>query len=279
MLTMETLTKRPLGKTGFDVSVLALGGVKYNFLPDAEAAALVHRAIDLGINYIDTAHGYQNSERKIGLVMAERRNEVYLATKSTARDRAGMEADIEQSLRHLRTDHLDCVQIHALGSEADLAAVTGEGGALKAIEAFRKAGAVRFVGVTGHQNPDVLAKAMQEYPFDTVLCAMGAVHEAVRPFHKTILPMARERGVGVLGMKVMAYAFLAEWAEAALRFVMGTEGISAALVGMDDLAQLEANVRVAREFAPLTEAERADLLAKAGETYRRRKAEAWFIVP
>lgn len=276
---MSDLPKRPLGKTGFDVSVLALGGVKHNFLPDAEAAALVHRAIDLGINYIDTAHGYQDSERKIGLVMAERREEVYLATKSTARDRAGMERDIEESLRRLQIDHLDCVQIHALGSEADLAAVTGPDGALKAIEGFRAAGAVRFVGVTGHQNPDVLAKALREYPFDTILCAMGAVHEAVRPFQKTILPVASERGVGVLGMKVMAYAFLAEWAEAALRFVMGTEGIAAAVIGTDDLAQLEFNVRVARQFAPLSETERADLLAKAGETYRRRKAEAWFIVP
>lgn len=274
---METIPKRALGRTGCQVSVLALGGVKYNFLPDAEAAALVHRAIDLGINYIDTAHGYKDSEQKIGPVMAERRGEVYLATKSNARDRAGMAADIEESLRRLRTDHLDCVQIHDLGTEAELAAILGPDGALKAIESFRAAGTVRFVGVTGHRNPSVLAKAMNEYPFDTILCAMGAVHEAVRPFQDTILPVARQRGVGVLGMKALAYAFLADHAEAALRFVMGTEGITAAVVGMDTLEQLEFNVRVARQLTPLNGAERADLLAQAGDIYRRREAEAWFI--
>jgi aryl-alcohol dehydrogenase-like predicted oxidoreductase len=274
---MDTLPKRPLGRTGFDVTILALGGVRYNSLPDADAAALIHRAIDLGINYIDTAHGYTDSEAKIGQVMPERRAEVYLATKSGARSRDGMAAEIEESLRRLRTDRLDCVQIHDLKDEADLAAALAPDGAVKAIEQFRAAGQVRFIGVTGHRNPHVLAKAMEEYPFDTVLCAMGAVHEAVRPFQNIILPVARRRGVGVLGMKAMAYAFLADHAERALRFVMGTEGICAAVVGADNLQQLEFNVGVARRFAPLPAAERDELLAAAGEIYRRRAAEAWFI--
>jgi aryl-alcohol dehydrogenase-like predicted oxidoreductase len=276
---MESLPKRPLGKTGYDVSVLALGGVKYNFLPDAEAAALVNRAIDLGINYIDTANGYKDSERKIGLVLRDRRSEVYLATKSMARDRDGMARDMEESLRRLQTDHIDCVQIHDLAGEADLAAVTAPDGALKAIESFRAAGTVRFVGLTGHKNPDVLAKGMKEYPFDTVLCAMGALHEAARPFQKTVLPVARQRGVGVLGMKVLAYAFLAEHAEKALRFVLGTEGIAAAVVGAETAEHIEFNARVARALGPLSDAERAELIAQAGEIYRRRKEEAWFIVP
>jgi predicted aldo/keto reductase-like oxidoreductase len=259
------------------VSVLALGGVKYNFLPDSRAAAVVSRAIDLGVNYIDTAHGYEDSERKIGLVMPERRDHVYLATKSGARDRAGMARDIEESLRRLQTDRLDCVQIHDLKDEADLAKALGRDGAVKAIEEYRASGQVRFAGVTGHRDPHILAKALAEYPFDTILSAMGAVHEAIRPFQGVVLPAARQRGVGVMGMKVLAYAFLAEHAEEALRFVMGTEGISAAVVGMDTIEQLESNIRVARELRPLTEAERAELIAKAGEIYRRREAEAWFI--
>jgi aryl-alcohol dehydrogenase-like predicted oxidoreductase len=277
MEAMQPLPKRPLGRTGHNVSVLALGGVKYNFLPDAEAAAVVSRAIDLGVNYIDTAHSYGESERKIGLVMPERRGEVYLATKSGARDRAGMAADIEESLRRLQTDRLDCVQIHDLKDEADLAKALGPDGAVKAIEEFRAAGQVRFIGVTGHRDPHVLAKALTEYPFDTILCAMGAIHEAVRPFQGVILPVARERSVGVLGMKVLAYAFLADHAERALRFVMGTEGIAAAVVGVDSIEQLEFNVRVARELTPLDQDQRADLIAKAQEIYRRRETEAWFI--
>ena len=274
---MDNLPKRSLGRTGHSVSVLALGGVKYNFLPDVQAAAVVSRAIDLGINYIDTAHGYQDSERKIGLVMAERRGEVYLATKSGARDRAGMAADIEESLRRLRTERLDCVQIHDLRNEADLAKALGPDGAVKAIEEFRAAGQVRFIGITGHRDPHVLATALTEYPFDTILCAMGAIHEAVRPFQGVVLPVARQRGVGVLGMKVLAYAFLANHAEKALRFVMGTEGICAAVVGVDNIEQLESNVRVARELVPLNGGERAGLIDKAREIYHRRQAEAWFV--
>jgi aryl-alcohol dehydrogenase-like predicted oxidoreductase len=274
---MNKLPTRPLGRTGFQVSLLALGGVTYNFLPDAEAARVVHRAIDLGVNYIDTAHGYKESERKIGPVTAERRDEVYLATKSNSRTRDAMAADIEESLRRLQTERIDCVQIHDLVDEQVLAQVTGPDGALKAIEEFRAAGSVRFVGVTGHRDPRVLAKALDEYPFDTILCSLGAVHEAVRPFHEVILPAAERRGAGVLGMKVMAYAFLADHAESALRFVLGHPGVAAAVVGVDDIAQLEANAAVARAYEPLSDAERRELLTEAERIYRKRKDEAWFV--
>lgn len=275
---MSALPTRPLGRTGVEVSALALGGVTYNLLDDdAKAAAVVHRALDLGITYIDTAHSYKDSERKIGLVMRERRREVFLATKSTSRDYDGMSADIEESLRRLQTDHLDCVQLHDVKDEADLKAVTAKTGALKAIEKFRAGGSVRFVGITGHRDPVILAKALREYDFDTILCSLGAVHHAVRPFYDTIMPVALERGVGVLGMKVMAYAFLKDHAADALRFVMGLDGVASALVGVDNLEQLEANVKVARSFAPLSALEQESLLSEARRIYEARKSEAWFI--
>jgi len=274
---MNGIPKRKLGKTGFEATVLGLGGVTYNLLPDAEAAALVSRAIDLGINYIDTAHSYKESERKIGQVMPERRAEIFLATKSTNRTRAGMAAEIEESLRRLRTDRLDSVQIHMLETEGELAAVMAPDGALRAIEDFRKTGTVRFVGVTGHHDPKVLAKALDEYPFDTVLCPMGAVHAAVRPFYETVATAAARRGAGVLGMKVMAYAFLAPHAEAALRYVLGLPAVTSAVVGMDNLTQLEANVAIARQCAPLSEAAQAELLAAAKDIYERRRSDAWFV--
>ena len=274
---MNPIPTRPLGRTGFDVTALALGGVMYNFLPDAEAAAVVHRAIDLGINYIDTAYSYKESERKIGLVMPECRDQVYLATKAAGRDRDTALAGLEESFRRLRTDHIDCVQIHDLKDEADLASAMAPDGALRAIEQFRRDGSVRFVGVTGHRNPEILVKALEEYPFDTLLCALGAVHEAVRPFYETVMPAARRRGVGVLGMKVMAYAFLKDHAEHALRFVMGHPGVSSAVVGVDNIEQLEANVAVARRCEPLGEAERAELLAAAERIYHQRQSEAWFV--
>ncbi len=275
------LPTRPLGRTGFRPTMLALGGVKYNKRSDAHAAEVVHRALDLGINYIDTAHTYEGSERKIGLVMAERRDEVFLATKSLKRDRDGMAAEIEQSLERLQTDRLDCVQIHDLANEEQLGQVTGKDGALRAIEEFRENGAVRFVGVTGHRNPQILVKALEVYPFDILLVALGAMQAAVRPFYQHVVPVAREKGVGVVGMKVMAHGWFGEvgLAEDALRFVLGLPDVTTALVGVDDVAQLEANARVAREGNPLTDGEKRDLLARVRRLYQEQPDKAWFIYP
>lgn len=274
---MNALPERPLGNTGFDVKRLALGGVTYNLGDDASAVEVVNRALDLGINYIDTAHGYKDSERKIGLVLADRRDEVFLATKSTSRDYDGMSADIDESLRRLQTDRIDCMQLHDVKDADDLRAATGPNGALKAIEKFRSDGTVRFVGITGHRDPAILAMALKEYDFDTILTSLGAVHHAVRPFYDTVMPVARERGVGVLGMKVMAYAFLKDHAEAALRFVMGLDGVSAAVVGVDNIEQVEANVAAAKRFEALSPDEEQKLLLTARDIYETRKSEAWFI--
>lgn len=276
---MGQMPTRPLGRTGFQVSAMALGGVMYNFLDDDEAAAVVHRAIDLGVNYIDTAYGYKDSEQKIGLVMAERRDEVYLATKTERRDRDAAAREIDEGFKRLQTDHIDCIQIHDMHSEEDLATVTGPNGALKAIEQYKQDGSVRFVGVTSHVNPDVLALALQEYPFDTILTSLGAVHHAVRPFYDTILPVAEARGVGVLAMKVMAYGFLKDHAEHALRFVLDLPGVASAVVGVDNIEQVEANAAVAQQSEPLSESEREQLLDNARSIYEKRRDEAWFIHP
>ncbi len=272
------IPKRMLGRTGLEVTALGLGGVKYNLLDDAEAAAVINRAIDLGINYIDTAHGYAESERKLGPVVGERRKEIVLATKSSARDRDTFMQEIEESFVRLRTDYIDIVQLHDLKDEADLAERLDEkSGAIKAAEQLRSDGRVGFIGVTGHTKPQAMAKALESYPFDTMLVALGAVHEAVRPFYDTVMPPALERGVGVLGMKVTAYGFLAGHLERAIRFVMGMPGVASAIVGVDDIAQVEQNVEIARNFAPLSESEQSDLLAAAECIYQGRVEEAWFV--
>jgi predicted aldo/keto reductase-like oxidoreductase len=118
---------------------------------------------------------------------------------------------------------------------------------------------------------------MTEYPFDTILTALGVMHAAVRPFYETIMPVARERGVAVLAMKVMAYGFLEAHAAAALRFALGLDNVGAAVVGADNIEQLEANVAVARAFKPLSAAERQDLFTTTRAIYDRRRSEAWFI--
>lgn len=274
---MDQIAKRELGRTGVQVSALALGGVMYNFLDDDAAAAVVHRAIDLGINYIDTANSYKDSERKIGLALGDRRDEVYLATKTERRDYDAASREIDESFERLQVDRIDCLQIHDMHSEEDLATVMGPNGALKAIEQRQREGSIRFVGVTSHVNPDVLARTLEAYPFDTILTSLGALHHAVRPFYDTIMPVAEARGVGVLAMKVFAYGFLKDHAERALRFVMGLPGVASAVVGVDDVAQIEANAAVAQRFAPLSDAEKDELLENARAIYEARRDEAWFI--
>ena len=277
MTQTATLPTRPLGRTGIDITVFSLGGVKYNQLHDAEAAAVVGRAIDLGVNYIDTAHGYKDSERKIGLVTADRRDEVFLATKTPQRSRDGAMRAVEESLKRLRTDRVDVVQIHDLYTEQQLAEITGPNGALKAFEAPRDAGAVRFIGVTGHRRPEVLTQAMREYPFDTLLVSVGPMQRTVRPFYHTVMPVARQRGVGVIGMKVVAAGLLREHAEASLRFVATLPGVASALVGVDSVEQLERNVAVVRDLQPLSDAERDALLTAARAIHDRRPEDAWFF--
>ena len=120
---------------------------------------------------------------------------------------------------------------------------------------------------------------MREYPFDTLLVSLGAVHEAVRPFYDTVMPVARERGVAVLAMKVMAYGFLEDHVETALRYAMGLPGVAAAVVGVDNIEQLEANAAIAARFEPLTPAQQEELLDAARSIYERRKKDAWFIHP
>jgi aryl-alcohol dehydrogenase-like predicted oxidoreductase len=273
----NTLARRHLGRTGLQITALALGGVKYNQLPDDQAAAVVNRAIDLGINYIDTAYAYKDSEQKIGPVLAERRDEVIIATKTLKRDYDGAMAEFKESCQRLQTDHVDIWQMHDLADEQQLNTLLSKDGALRAAEELRQAGRIDFIGVTGHRDPDLLAKALHAYPFDTILVSVGPIHEAVRPFHQTILPVARQRGVGILGMKVFAAGWMEQMPELSIRFVMGLDGVTSAVVGVDNLEQLEANVAVARRFKPLTDAESEQLLTEARSQYEAKPDKAWFI--
>jgi aryl-alcohol dehydrogenase-like predicted oxidoreductase len=270
---------RPLGNTGFNVSAVSLGGVMYHRLPDTEAAAVVNRALDLGINYIDTAAAYDDgvSEQKIGLVLPDRRDGVFIATKTTQRDRDGALRDIERSFKNLGVDVIDSLQIHDLETEEELAQALGPGGAMEAIEEYRAAGKIRFVGLTGHRNPEVLVKGMQDYDMDTLLVALGAMHAAVRPFYETVMPVAKERGVAVVGMKVFTFGMLNKHAENALRFMLGRDGVATALVGVDNIDQLERNIEVTTQYEPLSANEQTALFAGARAIYENDPDAVWCI--
>jgi uncharacterized protein len=261
------MPSRALGKTGYDVRLFSLGGQAT--LEDAgkraTAVEIINRAIDLGVNYIDTASSYGRgaSEEVIGEVMRTRRNEVFLASKTHDRSYDGSMRLLELSLKRLQTDHLDLWQIHNIQTHTDVDFVLSGEGAVRAIEKARKEGTVRFTGITGHKDPFVLRRAIEQYPFDTILMALNAADKHNASFIEHLLPLAVEKNMGIMGMKVPSRGRIfhetgIRTMEQAMGYVL-TLPVSTAVIGISTLQELEDNIRIAREFKPYDPKEMAQL--------------------
>ncbi len=200
------IPRRPLGRTGHEVTQFALGGegVLRTHGRMAEAVAVIHRALDQGVNYCDTAPAYAGSLDYYGAALGERRRDVFLASKTHDRTRDGSLRLLEESLNRLHTDHLDLWQLHDLRTPGDLSAIFGRGGALEALVQAREEGRVRFLGLTGHHDPAILLEAMGRFDFDTVLMALNAADVHRLSFARSVLVEAVRKGMGVIGMKVYA---------------------------------------------------------------------------
>jgi aryl-alcohol dehydrogenase-like predicted oxidoreductase len=288
------MPSRNLGRTGFRVGVFSLGGQSAveRANNEANAVAIVERALDLGVNYIDTSSIYGGperwSERYIGQVMKRRRAHAFLASKTKERTRDASMRMIEQSLKLLQTDHLDLWQLHDIGTMGDVDEVFAKGGAMEALVAAKEQGMVRFLGLTGHHRADSLMEAIRRHPFDAILLAVNAADAHHHSFMTDLLPFAVERQMGIVAMKVTGRGrLLASWKPPSLEQQKRSwEGVviangpgtldmrealsytlslpvSTAIVGCDSVAQLEENVRLAREFTPLSRAQMAALEAKA----------------
>ncbi len=255
---------RPLGRTGYSPTLFALGGegVLRTFGREREAAAVIHRALDLGVNYCDTAPAYAGSIDYYGASLGERRDEIFLASKTHDRTRDGSLRLLDDSLKRLRTDHLDLWQLHDLRTPDDLRRIFSKGGALEALIQARAEGRVRFLGITGHQDPAILLDAMDRFDFDTVLMALNAADVHRLSFAQTVLVEASRRGMGVIGMKVYAAGILIRAglsAADAMRYVLGLPGVSTVIIGCSTPEEVEENARIARELTPFDEAERLHL--------------------
>jgi aryl-alcohol dehydrogenase-like predicted oxidoreductase len=264
------LPQRPLGKTGIEVPVLGygtapLGKIKFMDAPMIrKSAQLLNHAIDQGITYLDTSPDY-GSQPKLGEVLKRRRHEVFVATKVNKRRRDDVMAELRQNLEELQTDHVDLVQVHAVNAMADLEAALAPDGALAALEEARRQGLTRFVGITGHARPSVLAHALERFQFDTVLVALGVIDRLVTGPETVLLPVAQRHDVGVIAMKVLGHGTLKQ-RELALRYSLGLPGVSLAIVGMDEEAQIDENVRLAQlaaHLGPPSEQEFDALVAEA----------------
>jgi hypothetical protein len=281
LVEKPTMPKRPLGKTGYSVCIFSLGGqatLEQDGRRD-EAVAIINRAIDLGVNYIDTAAAYGGgvSESYIGEVMKTRRKEVFLASKTHDRSYDGSMRLLERSLKHLQTDHLDLWQLHNVRTQEDLDRIFAKDGAIHALEKAREEKIVRFLGITGHRDPFVLRKGIEHYPFDTILMALNAADRHHASFIEHLLPVAVEKHMGIIGMKIPARGRIFREGgittmEQAMRYVL-TFPVSTIIIGISTTNELEENVRIAREFKPYNK----EQLAKIEELTKPYHSEArWF---
>jgi aryl-alcohol dehydrogenase-like predicted oxidoreductase len=263
---------RPLGKTGYRVRIFSLGGQATLEQPGTteESLAIINRAIDLGVNYIDTSRRYGDgiSETYIGKVMKHRRKEVFLASKTRDRTYDGSMRSLESSLASLQTDHLDLWQLHNVMRQGDLDQIFAKDGAIRALERAREQKMVRFLGITGHFDPAILRQGIERYPFDTVLVALNAADRHRASFIQSFVPVAVERQMGIIGMKIPARGrLLREDGVASMKDAMSyvlSLPVSTVIVGITRVAEVEENVRIAKAFQPLSgdEIRRLEALAE-----------------
>jgi hypothetical protein len=271
----QSLPTRELGRTGIKVPILGFGsGSRFLMYKDEDKALeALHRAIDRGITYIDTAHSYGGgkSEERVGRVMATRRREVTLSTKIPARTADEARRQIELSLKRLGTDRLDVLHIHALKDLKDLDAIGAKGGVLEALFQARDQKVTRAIGITCHADPVALRTALERHDFDCTQMALNAglasITEGMKlappngsSFERLALPVAVRKKMGVIAMKVFGQDHLVAAAPAGklLAYALSLP-VSLASVGMPQLEFIDRNVVLARAFVPMSPADRSRL--------------------
>lgn len=244
---------RSFGSTGFQCSILGLGGESALYRHSDAAVQIIVRALELGVNYFDTAPLYKDSELNYGEVTPYARDRMFLATKTDQRDRDAAWRQFDASLRRLRTDHVDLLQIHHLDEQSEVDQVLGPGGAIEMVEEARAQGLVRYVGISGHSDPEVLLRALASYRFDSILLAMNPADVHRLSFQDRLLPYAVASGIGIVAMKVFARGevFRAFGSAAdALGYVWSLP-VDLAITGIENLGQLERNAQIASSFTPM----------------------------
>lgn len=264
----QPVDRRILGRTGASVSILGLGLGSAFTRPNRDdpdmTEQLLQRALDLGINYWDTARGYGPSEGMIGPMVEKNRDKIYLVTKSGGRTYDAFMRDLDRSLRELRTDHLDLYHIWNLPANADLDEI--ENGALRAIRKLQEEKVIRHFGVTGHSGASILMQAMKRFDPDVVLTVFPCTRDDQGRYEDLLLPLAREKNMGVVGMKTVRRARNADLKGSDLiRYALSLEGVNSTIVGLDTLGHLEENSAMATRFTPMDVEARVQLNRLAEE--------------
>jgi len=282
------MPKRVLGRTGAEVSILAFGcGSRFlQYKDEDKALEALNRALDLGITYVDTAYGYGDglSEERVGKVMQTRRKGIWLTTKVQKRNGDEAMRIIEGSLKRLRADHLDLIHIHSLSNADDLAQIEAKDGVLNRLYKLRDQKVTRAVGITSHTDPSVLRTALERNDFDCTQMALNAARAGMakpdggfgmtlleQSFETLALPVARQKNMGVIAMKVFAQEGLSGKApaEKLIRYSLSLP-VTAAVIGMPTLDFIERNIAVAKSFEPLPAREMRELSRDLSAQHKAR---------
>jgi len=261
------MQRRMLGNTGLELSIIGLGGFHLVEVPRKEASFLLNSYLDRGGNYIETAAMYGDgiSEKKIGEAVSSRREEYVLATKTTQRTRQGAIESLECSLRNLKTDHVDIFFMHEPQTVEEASKILAPGGAMEAVEEVKKAGKARFVGVSGHGRPAGILYSIQNHHYDVLMTGFNYYDRFNYPqIEGELLPLCRQKGTGVLGMKALADGYLFNNTEAAIRYTLSLP-IASLVLGINNRDYLEKDFEIAERFVPMSDDEREQLSLRAPE--------------
>jgi predicted aldo/keto reductase-like oxidoreductase len=270
------MQERTLGKTGWKISVIGFGAIKLPQIPQRECDILLNRALDQGVNFVDTADCYGDSEEKIGTALGRRREEFYLSTKIDERDGPGVQRKLERCLRRLKTDWIDLVLFHDVrGDEYDR---LFERGGLETLEAAKRDGRIREIGISIHHSLPMMRRAIESGVFSALMVAYSAFDED--RLEADLLPRAHKGGVGVVAMKPLAGGILTEGpsetkgrtfigreslAQISLHYVLANPNISCVIPGMKERYELEENLCVGRQPRKLNRDEIKRLMEEVGE--------------
>ena len=269
---------RTFGKTGATLTVIGQAAGRFPLITFEEAKVVTQRAYDLGINYFDNSVDYWDgkAEEVYGAVIPPFRKQIFVTSKANGRTQVGAEAELNLSLKRMHTDYLDLWQMHMIQEKRDVERIFGPGGAIEAFEAAKKAGKCRFIGFTGHHDPEVHMEMLRAYDkWDSILMPLNVADPGYLSFEKIVLPTVIKRGMGIQGMKNFGNAKLmsAFSAKECLHYVLSLP-IHCTAIGCTTIGQLEDDVRIAKQFKQLSSAE-MNSLRERGQIIAGPYLEDW----
>jgi len=285
--TKSGIAYRTLGKTGEKVSMMGLGGYHIGMQKDEkESIQIIRSAVDNGMNFMDNCWDYNGGESEVRMGKALRdgyRQRVFLMTKLDGHDKTTAAKQIDESLSRLQTDHIDLMQFHEVIRFEDPDKIFAPGGSLEAALEAKKAGKIRYIGFTGHKNPDIHLKMLEtadkhNFHFDTVQMPLNVMDAHYNSFGEKVLPVLVKKQIGVLGMKPMGSGIILQSKVVqpveCLHYAMNLP-TSVVITGCDSMAILESSLNAARTFKPLSESEVAALLGKTVEAAKNGQFEGY----